>query len=135
METTTTRSVLAVAGLVAVAVGVGLLVDPVGFEALNDVVSASDTNSLSEARGTGGGLVAVGGLVLAGAVVPAVGRASALLAALVYLGYGLARLVSIAVDGVPSAGIVVVAAAELTLSAACAALLRAPSERQLSVPV
>ena len=129
---TATRSVLGTAGLAAVAVGGGLLLDPVGFNALADVPIGTDSSVLSDARGSGGAILATGGLMVAGALDARLTRTAALVGTLMYLGYGVARLLSAAVDGMPTTGIATAGVLELALGTACTLVLVRTSERRSS---
>lgn len=119
-------TLLVVAGLVATAVGAAEMVTPVSFRAGYGIDMAGNVNLFSETRAAGGGLVAVGAVILLGAVVRSLTPAAALLGALTYGGYGLARVLSMAADGRPDDGLVVATAVELALGLACTLLLLRP---------
>ena len=94
-----------------------------------------DPNQLSEVRAPGGALLVLGALMLIGVFSRAYTFASTSIAAAVYLAYGLSRLVSFALDGLPGEGLLVATAFELALGSACAfALLRASRTRTETAP-
>ncbi|GAA2580652.1 hypothetical protein GCM10010399_08000 [Dactylosporangium fulvum] len=118
------KAVLFVAGLVAMAVGGFGLLAPAAFRA-GYGLGAGEISELSETRAAGGGLLAVGAVLLLGAFVHWLAAPAALVGAALYAGYGLSRLLSLAADGRPDGGLLVAAAVELILAAACAVTLRA----------
>jgi hypothetical protein len=78
-------------------------VDPAGFYTFSGLELPDDAGLLSEVRGAGG-IIMVSGLVVGlGAFRHAWSRISVVLAALVFLSLGLARLLGIAIDGSPGA--------------------------------
>ena len=118
-----TQSYLGIAALTALVVGLGMLLMPVavyGGYGIDPTVSAS---LASELRSPGVLLIAIG----AGASkqrhrqsrrIPALWAA-----AIFYLGYAMARALSLALDGAPSAGLLAAGALELALGLAAAFLL------------
>lgn len=117
-----TTAVLGVGGVVALAIGLGGSLTPAGFAAGVGIDHAGDAAALSETRGAGAGVLAIGVLLLLGARRRDLAPAAALLGALAYGGYGLARLLGMALDGFPGTGLVAAAVVELVLGAVCAAL-------------
>lgn len=121
--TKTLRLLLTSSGLIAIAIGASILFAPARFHATYGTELGTDATLLSEVRAPGGALLALGLLMLIGLFVRSFTFASTTIAAAVYLAYGVSRLLSIAFDGVPDAGLVGAAAIELVLGAACAGLL------------
>jgi hypothetical protein len=117
------RAVLAAAGVVALLVGAFAMVAPVAFRSGFGIDLAGDVALANETRAAGGGLAAVGAVVLLGTVARALTLAAAVLGALVFGAYGVARLLSLALDGRPDSGLLVAGAVELVLAAGCAAVL------------
>lgn len=117
------RLLLLVSGLVAVGVGASLAIDPAGFQAAQGIEVGSGPSVFSELRAPGGALVAIGLVVLAGALRSSLAFASLTMSAAVYLGYGLTRVLSLAVDGRPSDELVVALGFELVLGGLCALAL------------
>lgn len=114
---------LLVSGLVLLAVGCTLLITPEVMHAANGVDLGSNPSLLSEVRAPGGALLALGVLVLAGAFVSRLRYPATMIAATVYVAYGLSRLLSMALDGMPAPGIVVAAGIEITIGATSVVLL------------
>ncbi|MFY1652076.1 DUF4345 domain-containing protein [Solwaraspora sp. WMMB762] len=117
------KVILVVAGLVVVGIGGAVLTTPDTFHAGNGIDFAGNSSLLSEIRAAGGALLATGILVTLGAFVRRLTFAAALIGATVYLAYGLSRLLSIALDGMPATGLIAAAVAELVLGAACGHVL------------
>ena len=113
------RLLLSVSGLIAFAIGASILLDPVGFHAGYGTDLGSEASLLSEVRAPGGALLVLGALMLVGVVARGFTHASTAIAAAVYLAYGLSRLVSLGLDGVPAQGLLVATGFELVLGAAC----------------
>lgn len=130
------QALLILCGLVALAIGAALVFEPVTFHASNGIKLGDDASLMSEVRAPGGALMAFGGLMLSGAFVRALALPATALGAALYLSYGLARLVSIGLDGVPAPGLVGAIGVELALGLACAAVfLRASSRRSSRAPL
>lgn len=113
------RVLLLVAGAIGIAVGGALLFVPVAFEASAGIMVGDDPSLLSELRAPGGALLASGVLVGMGAFVRTLTFTSMLLSAMLYLGYGVARLVSLAVDGRPATSLLMAMLLELVIGGMC----------------
>lgn len=109
------RTILLLAGLPGVWVGLSLLLTPVSFQAGNGIDLAGDVNLLSETRSAGGALAVIGAMIMSGVVVAELAWFSTLLTIAVYLAYGLSRMLSISVDGIPHDALLYAAAAELAI--------------------
>ncbi|MCA8892706.1 MAG: DUF4345 family protein [Hyphomonas sp.] len=111
---------LLVSGVIAVLIGAGIVLNPVGFHATAGIhLGAGDSALLNEMRAAGGPILAIGLLALA-ALFARRFRAVALTAsAFFYTGYGLARFASLMVDGVPDQMMVWITLLELVVGAAC----------------
>ncbi len=108
---------LVLSGLLLLSIGGLLLFEPHWFFAENGVVLGSDPNLMSEIRAPAGLLLVSGVLIMLGAVVERLTSVGLGLAALVYGTYGVSRLVSIGLDGMPSEGIIAVMVIELVVGA------------------
>lgn len=122
MKRPITRSFLALSGAMALVIGGAILIAPHAFYASNQIVLGSDPNLLSEVRAPGGLLLAAGLMIVAGAVSIRLMRTALLIAALVFSLYGLSRLLSLMVDGVPNGALVGALVAELCIGGVAAAL-------------
>ena len=124
----THRFLLVASGLIAGWIGAQLLIAPIPFHANNGIELGTQASLLSEVRAPGGALLALGILMIPGAFAASFTLTSTSIAAAVYLAYGASRLLSIALDGVPSSGLVAATVIEIVFGVACALfLLRATS--------
>lgn len=114
-QTKLQRTYLIIAGLIGLGVGAASLLIPVAFHATSGIPVADNTNLLNEMRGAGGGLLAGGLLIGLGALIKRLLLTSIAVSVVLYLGYGLARVVSMWLDGMPGQSLVIVAALELTI--------------------
>jgi len=112
-----TRVLLAAAGLVLVYVAAALLIDPHGFYAANSVMLGTSPSLLAEVRAPAGLLLIGGGVMIAASVRFALAGPALTLGIAIYAGYGLARLVAMALDGLPSISLIAAAGLELVLAA------------------
>ncbi len=94
---------LSISGLIAIAIGSIILLAPHALFSSNGVDLGSDPNLLNEIRPPGGALIVMGTLAIGGALVPRLTFTGLLVTTSMYLAYGGSRLLSIAIDGSPSA--------------------------------
>lgn len=120
----TPQAILTVAGLVLAAVGGALLFAPEAMHGSNGVELGGNASLLSDVRAPGGALLVLGAIVVAGAFVPRLTLPAAMIATAVYLAYGLSRLMSMALDGMPAPGLVLATGLEIALGATTAVLFR-----------
>jgi len=119
------KLVLLVSGLIAIGIGAVILFMPATFYATYGIELGSDASLVNEIKAPGGGLLAMGLLMLAGVFIGDFAFASTVIASAVYSSYGLSRLLSMAIDGMPDGGLVAAAAFELAIGAvSLLALLR-----------
>ena len=107
------KVILIVLALTLVIFGGWRLLDPTGFYTFSGLKLADDAGLLSEVRGAGGIIMVSGFIVGLGVFRHDWSRTSVLLAALVFLSLGLARLLGIAIDGSPGAEVIQGMAIEL----------------------
>jgi hypothetical protein len=113
----------------AVAIGGMLALDPVAFRESYGLPTERAAEALSEIRAPGGALVALGALMAVSCRTPG-GRPFGLrVASATFLGYGLARVLSVVLDGVPSSGLLAAGAVELVFGIAALALARSEHAR------
>lgn len=117
------RLVLGIAGLLLLAIGAAVTIDPVAFAAANGVSLPDVPSVLSEYRAPGGMLLASAVLILVSVVRTTMLRTGLALAALVYGSYGAARLVGIVTDGMPSAALAQATGIELLMGSLCLVML------------
>ena len=117
------KAVLLVAGAIAIFIGGSILVSPDAFYAAYGVSLSGDVSLTNELRASGGSVLMLGLLILAGLVFARFALASTLLAAAMFLAYGATRLLSLGLDGQPDGGLVTAMIAELVIGAASLAAL------------
>ena len=113
------KAILILAGLAAAAIGTAILFFPVTFYTGYGIDVGGNVSLLNELKAPGIALVTSGLFIAAGAVVTRLTPLSAFIAAFLYLSFGLSRLVSITLDGMPADGLVQAAAIEIVLGLAC----------------
>lgn len=109
----TVQILLIVAGIIGIGVGGAQLLIPVAFESSASINLGNNSSLLSEIRAAGGTLLVAGILIMAGAFIPRITYSSVALSALFYLSYGLSRILSMAIDGMPSESLVMATVAEI----------------------
>ncbi|WP_276481668.1 DUF4345 family protein [Paraflavitalea pollutisoli] len=109
------KSLLVIAGIISIIVGIGQLFFPVAFEASSGVDLGGNVSLLSEMRGAGGVLLGGGILIIMGAFSTSLRGVSLILTVLIGLGYGIARVYGMLVDGIPHPVLVGVAIGELVI--------------------
>lgn len=118
-----TQAYLALAALTALFVGLGILSMPAAFYGSYGIDPTLSPSLASELRSPGVLLTTIG-LFFAYGIFSTQWRNPALWAtAIFYLGYATARTLSLALDGIPSTGLLAAGAFELALGLAAAALL------------
>lgn len=117
------KTLLFITGLIGVGIGAAILLAPVAFHATGGIVVDGDESLMSEMRAAGGALFACGFLVFLGAFVSRLTYTALVLSTVLYTSYGLSRLVSMVLDGMPSSNLVVVTLFELGVGLVCAVAL------------
>jgi len=112
------KGLLIISGLIASTIGAAILFAPVEFYASYGM-RLNDVNLLNELSASGGALLASGMLITLGAFVDKLAFTATIVSALLYLSYGLSRVVSIAMNGVPIEGLVQAAILEIVIGLAC----------------
>lgn len=123
MKRIATQFLLGISGALLFVIGAALLFTPHQFYASNGTTLGDAPNLLSEIRAPGGLLLACAIVILLGTFRSSFTRQSLLLSAMVYGSYGIARLISMAIDGMPSTSLVAATIIELVLGILCAASL------------
>lgn len=113
---------LLVAGAVVASIGLGMVAMPAAFYGSYGIDPHISVDLANELRSPGPWLVMTGLVIGLGAFRPDLRRLSLGTAAIFYLSYVAARGVSIALDGLPGAGLMIAAASELVLGMGGAAL-------------
>lgn len=135
MSPTPFRVILIILALTLVAFGGWRLVDPRGFYTFSGLALPDAPGLSSEVRAAGGVIMASGLIVGLGALRPTWSRAAVVLAAVVFLALGLGRLLGVALDGSPGAGVVQGMVIELALGAlALTAFFKYPHRDGVGTP-
>ena len=113
------KAMLTLFGLTAVGIGGALLLTPIEFQKSGGVILENNASLLSEMRAIGGVLLVCGLVITSGAFVSRLTYASTALSGLLYLAYGLSRVLSIAMDGLPSQTLVTATVFELLFGLCC----------------
>lgn len=119
-----TFTFLFLSGLLLLGIGGAILLVPHGFHASNGIHLGEDPSLLSEIRAPGGLLAASAALILIGAFRRQLRPLAMVLTVLVYGSFGLSRLLGLALDGIPSSGLVGSTAIELIVAAIGLLILR-----------
>ena len=95
------KGILILLGVPLVVLGSWRLLDPIGFFEFSGLLLNADAGLLSEARGAGGAIVGFGLLIILGAFKKKLAYTSTIAAIIVYLGFGISRVIGLVVDGNP----------------------------------
>jgi len=117
------KTVLIFSGLISSGIGGAILFNPVSFYAAHDIELAGNISLFNEIRAPGGALLTSGILIMLGAFVDKLTFTSVVVASLLYLSYGLSRILSIAIDGMPAEGLVQAAVFEIVVGLVCVFVL------------
>ena len=116
-----TKMTLLGAGLIACLVGAASMLWPAQTEAGLGITIGHEASLLNELRASGGGLVGAGLVIAAGAFIAELAYAATLLGTLTYFGFGLARVLSMTIDGIPDQRLLLVVVIELAVGSLCLA--------------
>lgn len=109
------KTVLFVSGLIATGVGGLILFTPQTLYVASGIELGHNIIQLSEVRAAGGALFASGVLIMSGAFVARLAFTSAMVSTVLYLSYGVSRVLSMAIDGMPSDGLVQATVLEMAI--------------------
>ena len=124
MKRFVTRLVLAAAGGLLGVIGGALIISPRQFLEMSEVSVGRDPGLMSEIAAPGGLLLITGAFMILGAVRVRFANPSLLTGAIVYGSYGLGRLVSLFLHGLPSQSLIIAMFLELGISGVLIALRR-----------
>ncbi len=100
------KGILILLGLNLSVLGSWRVIDPIAFFEFSGMILSSDVGLLSEARGAGGAVVGFGILILLGVFNQKLSYTSTIAAIVLYLGFGVARVIGFVLDGNPGEMIV-----------------------------
>ena len=115
----TTRLVLLLSGLIAVAIAGTILTAPDAFYAGYGIQVGGNATLANELKAPAGALLVAGLLMFAGVFRSKFIVASLITATIVYLSYGMGRVLSIAIDGLPHSGMISAAGIEIVIGTVC----------------
>lgn len=110
---------LAVSGVTALGIGAMITFAPHTFYASYGIALGDDPNLLSELRAPGAGLATLGIMMLLGIWRSALAQLAVAATLIVFLAFPAGRFVGLAVDGVPSPGIISALILEVAIAALC----------------
>ena len=113
------KAILLISGLIAAGVGGAILFMPIAFHATTGIDLAGNTSLLNEIRASGGALLASGILIILGAFVAKLTFTSTVVSIFLYLSYGLSRILSRAIDGMPAEELVQATVLEIAIGLVC----------------
>jgi len=100
------KGILILLGLPLTVLGSLRLFDPIKFFEFSGLVLDNQAGLLSEARGTGGVVVGFGLVIILGAFSQKLAYTSTIAAIVVFLGFGIARVLGFVLEGNPGEGVV-----------------------------
>lgn len=113
------KGLLSISGLLAAGIAASILFAPDAFYAGYGIDTGADASLANELKALAGMLLISGLLMLAGVVRTELIFVSLGTASLIYLSYGVSRLLSMVVDGIPHSGLVSAAMLETTIGLIC----------------
>ena len=114
-----TKGLLLASGLLAAGIAVTILFAPDAFYTSYGIDIGSNVNLANELKAPAGVLLIAGLLMLTGVFRSGLVTASLATATAIYLPYGLSRLLSMAIDGLPNSALVIAAVLEIAIGVVC----------------
>ena len=114
-----TRGLLLVSGSIATCIAVMVFFAPNAFYAGYGIDIGANVSLVNELKAPAGALLLAGLLMMAGIFKSELTTPSLAMVTVVYLSYGLSRILSMTIDGVPHSGLVSAAVLEVTIGAIC----------------
>ena len=114
-----TRGLLLASGLIAAGITAMILFAPNAFYGSYGIEIGANVSLANELRAPAGLLLLAGLLMLTGVFRQEFAILSLATATAVYLSYGLSRILSMAIDGVPHSGLVTAAVIEIAIGGIC----------------
>lgn len=117
MNRVLSKAVLAVSGALLGGVGVSLLFAPRAFLGINHIhVAPPNPSLLSEVSAPGGFLIIIATLMILGSIKDRFTNLALVAGALVYGSYGVSRLISMTINGLPANSLIVATFFELSVA-------------------
>jgi len=118
-----TRTYLMICAMIAIGIGAALLFAPAAFQASTGITLGDNINLLSETRAPGGLLLGAGLVMAWGAFSSHMAYTALVLSSLIYGAYGVSRVLSMVLDGIPHANLVAATGLEIVLAIVGLAIL------------
>lgn len=115
-----TRGLLLVSGMIATGIAATILLAPTAFYGGYGIDIGANVDLANELKAPAGALLLAGLVMMVGIFKPEFTVSSLATSAAVYLSYGLSRILSIVVDGVPNSALLSATAIEIAIGAICA---------------
>ncbi|MEM6653342.1 MAG: DUF4345 domain-containing protein [Pseudomonadota bacterium] len=116
MKRAITRLVLIGAGAILGLIGTALMVSPRAFLAMSHVFVEQDPGLMSELTAPSGVLILAGALLLIGGIKLNFANLALIVGTIIYASYGLGRLVSMVVNGLPPESLIIATIIELVIA-------------------
>ncbi|MEL7042257.1 MAG: DUF4345 domain-containing protein [Pseudomonadota bacterium] len=116
MKRAITRLALISAGAVLVLIGAALMVSPKAFLEMSHVFVEQDPGLMSELTAPSGVLILAGALLLIAGLKLQFANLALIVGVIVYASYGLGRLVSMVLNGLPSESLIIATIIELGIA-------------------
>lgn len=114
---------LFVSGVIVAGIGAAMVFAPIAFHASSGILLGDNVSLMNEMRAMGGGLLGGGLFVIAGAFIERLRFTAVVMIGLLNLSYGLARVLSIGLDGMPANTLVTAAGFEIVIGLLCLGIL------------
>jgi len=95
------KGILILIGVQLTIMGLWRFINPIAFFEFSGLILSENAGLLNEARALGGAIIGFGLLILLGAFKKKLTFTSTLVAVVLFFGFGIARLISFAIDGNP----------------------------------
>jgi len=112
------KILLVIAGLVAIIIGGIILFQPDQLYISSGIELGDDPSIRNDIRAAGGAILACGMVILSGIFVVRLTFTATVISAVMYLSYGMSRIFSFAVDGLPVDSLVMAAVLEIIIGMA-----------------
>lgn len=116
-------ALLLIAGALLILIGAFILASPVDFYASNNIELGANVSLLNELKAPAGFLLTAGLFMIVAIFIRRLADTAILLAAMIYLSYAGARLLSILSDGIPATGLMQATTLEAIVGLACLTVL------------
>lgn len=110
------KVILFLSGILLLIIGSAMLFIPVEFSARNGIEVGDNVSLLNDIRAAGAGLLASGLVIFLGVFIQKLAFTSTVVIIMAYGSYGLGRVISMGIDGMPIEGLVKATVVELIIA-------------------